>query len=35
LVWGEELYFDATKKIVEALASLDSIEPRFAVDEPM
>ncbi len=31
LVWGKELYFDATK--VEANASLDSIKPRFAVDE--
>ncbi len=30
LVWGEELYFDATK--VEANASLDSVEPRFAVE---
>ncbi len=29
LVWGEELYFDATK--VEANASLESIAPRFAV----
>jgi hypothetical protein len=31
LVWGEELYFDATK--VDANASLDSIAPRFYVDE--
>jgi transposase len=31
LVWGKELYFDATK--VQANASLDSIKPRFAVDE--
>lgn len=31
LVWGREVYFDATK--VEANASLDSIKPRFAVDE--
>src|ERR687897_3357654 len=31
LVWGEELYFDATK--VEANASLDSIAPRFYVEE--
>jgi transposase len=31
LVWGEELYFDATK--VDANASLDSIEPRFFVEE--
>jgi transposase len=31
LVWGKELYFDATK--VEANASLDSVKPRFAVDE--
>ena len=30
LVWGRELYFDATK--VEANASLDSIAPRFAVE---
>jgi transposase len=30
LVWGKELYFDATK--VEANASLDSVAPRFAVD---
>ena len=30
LVWGEELYFDATK--VDANASLDSIAPRFAVE---
>jgi hypothetical protein len=29
LVWGRELYFDATK--VEANASLDSVAPRFAV----
>src|SRR5438309_4386089 len=29
LVWGKELYFDATK--VEANASLDSLTPRFAV----
>jgi transposase len=31
LVWGEELYFDATK--VEANASLESIAPRFAVEQ--
>src|SRR5215210_1111199 len=31
LVWGEELYFDATK--VDANASLDSIAPRFYVEE--
>jgi transposase len=31
LVWGEEMYFDATK--VDANASLDSIAPRFAVEE--
>ena len=31
LVWGEELYFDATK--VEANASLESIMPRFAVEQ--
>jgi transposase len=31
LVWGEEFYFDATK--VEANASLESITPRFAVDQ--
>ncbi len=30
LVWGNELYFDATK--VEANASLDSMMPRFAVE---
>ncbi len=30
LVWGRELYLDATK--VEANASLDSVIPRFAVD---
>ncbi len=30
LVWGRELYFDATK--VEANASLDSMAPRFAVE---
>ncbi len=30
LVWGEELYIDATK--VEANASLDSVAPRFAVE---
>ncbi len=30
LVWGRELYFDATK--VEANASLDSVKPRFAVE---
>ena len=30
LVWGKELYFDATK--VDADASLDSIAPRFAVE---
>jgi len=31
LVWGKELYFDATK--VDANASLDSMKTRFAVDE--
>ncbi len=31
LVWGKELYIDATK--VQANASLDSMKPRFAVDE--
>jgi transposase len=31
LVWGEELYFDATK--VDANASLDSIAPRFYVED--
>jgi transposase len=31
LVWGEELYFDSTK--VEANASLESITPRFAVEQ--
>src|SRR4051812_35596987 len=31
LVWGEELYFDATK--VDANASLDSIATRFYVEE--
>jgi len=31
LVWGKELFFDATK--VEANAALDSLQPRFAVDE--
>ena len=30
LVWGQELYFDATK--AEANASLDSVSPRFAVE---
>src|SRR5215203_1814056 len=30
LVWGRELYFDATK--VAANASLDSVGPRFAVE---
>jgi len=30
LVWGEELYFDATK--VDANASADSVKPRFAVE---
>src|SRR6266446_6157128 len=30
LVWGRELYIDATK--VEANASLDSLTPRFAVE---
>src|SRR3954466_4448109 len=30
LVWGKELYFDATQ--VNANASLDSIAPRFAVE---
>jgi transposase len=31
LVWGKELYFDATK--IEANASLESIVPRFAVEQ--
>src|SRR4051812_15342674 len=31
LVWGEELYFDATK--VEANASLKSIVPHFCVEQ--
>jgi len=31
LVWGKELYFDATK--VDADASLDSLGPRFYVEE--
>src|SRR6266487_1496208 len=31
LVWGKELYVDATK--VNANASMDSVKPRFAVDE--
>src|SRR6266550_2049997 len=30
LVWGKELYVDATK--VKANASLDSLKPRFAVE---
>src|SRR5215216_557976 len=30
LIWGRELYFDATK--VEGNASLDSVAPRFAVE---
>src|SRR5919198_5619129 len=30
LIWGKELYFDATQ--VKANASLDSIAPRFAVE---
>src|SRR5690242_12597286 len=30
LVWGKELYFDGTK--VQANASLDSVNPRFAVE---
>ncbi len=30
LVWGKELYFDATK--VEANASLNSVAPRFSVE---
>src|SRR5207244_1920560 len=30
LVWGKELYTDATK--VEANASLDSVSPRFAIE---
>src|SRR3712207_6621829 len=30
LVWGKELYFDATQ--VKANASLDSIAPRFAIE---
>src|SRR5258708_23372153 len=32
LVWGKQLYVDATK--VEANASLDSVGPRFAVQAP-
>jgi transposase len=31
LVWGEELYFDATK--IEANASLEAITPRFAIEQ--
>jgi transposase len=31
LVWGEQLYFDATK--VDANASLESIAPKFYVEE--
>jgi hypothetical protein len=31
LVWGEELYFDATK--IEANASLESIVPRFSIEQ--
>jgi len=31
LVWGEELYFDSTK--IEANTSLESITPRFAVEQ--
>jgi len=31
LVWGKELYFDATK--VEANASLDSMRPRLVVED--
>lgn len=30
LVWGKELYFDATQ--IEANADLDSLAPRFAVE---
>lgn len=30
LIWGNDLYFDATK--VEANASMDSVKPRFAVE---
>jgi hypothetical protein len=30
LVWGKELYIDATK--VQANASRDSVKPRFAVE---
>ena len=30
LVWGRELYIDATK--VQANASRDSVKPRFAVE---
>src|SRR5215469_7975328 len=30
LVWGKELYFDATQ--VQANAALDSLMPRFAVE---
>src|SRR5258708_473607 len=32
LVWGRELYFDATQ--VQATAALDSLTPRFAVEAP-
>ena len=32
LVWGRELYIDATK--VEANASIASVKPRFAVEAP-
>src|SRR5690349_22872717 len=30
LIWGKDLYFDATK--VEANASMESVNPRFAVE---
>lgn len=30
LIWGKDLYFDATK--VEANASMDSVKPRFAIE---
>ncbi len=33
LVWGKELYIDATK--VKANASLDTLTPRFAVEAPL
>jgi transposase len=33
LIWGKELYIDATK--VQANASTDSLTPRFAVEAHM